>query len=139
MSQLPDPQMPAGAYTTFGIRVPRATHFRPATCEETDCPEWRYGWKIRWDVLTEQQRYDLEHSPWHFTTDAEWAVFEAGQPCFRFRSHSVRIDKPEIFLKKNLHMSSAAGATAYRHKNAQDWTDDFMNTTQAAVDEIGRG
>lgn len=138
MTRLPDPQMRPDAYATFGIRAPRSTHFRKATCVEVDCPEWRYGWKLRWDVMGEQDRYLLTHCGRKYTVDQEWIVFEAGQPCFRESKHQTRLERPEIFLRKNVHMS-VRGQGRIVHKNPEDWADDFMNTTQAAVEEIERG
>jgi hypothetical protein len=136
---IPQPAGDPRLYKTFGIRAPSATHFRKATCEEVGCADFQYGWKLRWDVLGEQDRHLITHCGRKYVIDQEWIIFEAGQPCFRFDLHKTRIDRPELFLVKGTHMSLPSGGNVRQHKNAEDWTDDFKNTTQATVDQIERG
>ncbi len=138
---LPQPAGDPRAYKTFGVRAPLATHHRKATCEEVGCADFRYGWKLRWDVLSEADRHLITHCGRKYVIDQEWVVFEAGQPCFRYDTHRIRLDRPELFLVKGSHLSMGAAQTggAFVHKNAEDWVDDFKESTQAAVDQIERG
>lgn len=136
---LPQPAGDPRLYKTFGIRAPSSTHFRKATCAEVGCADFQYGWKLRWDVLSEQDRHLITHCGRKYVIDQEWIIFEAGQPCFRFDLHKTRTDRPELYLVKGTHLSVPSGGAIRQHKNAEDWTDDFQTTTQAAVDELEKG
>lgn len=138
---LPQPAGDPRSYKTFGIRAPLSTHFRKATCEEVDCADWRYGWKLRWDVLSESDRHLITHCGRKYVIDQEWIIFEAGQPCFRFDVHRTRVDRPELYLVKGSHMSMASrhAGGAMQHKNVEDWIDDFQNTTDKVVQQLKEG
>lgn len=138
---MPQPAGDPRAYKTFGIRAPLSTHFRKATCDEVDCESFRYGWKIRWDVLSEQDRHLITHCGRKYVIDQEWVIFEAGQPCFRYDTHRIRNDRPELFLVKDSHMSmsSLAAGGATQHKRVADWIDDFHSTTDKVVQQLKEG
>ena len=94
----------------YKVKAPLATHFRKPSpeevrsgkaCELVDCPPYRKGWRLRWDVLTDRDRHlatncgrsyklvevsELEH----------WLVFPAGQPCFRATDHMVRLEEEPV-------------------------------------------
>lgn len=116
----------------YRVSAPVATHFEPYTaadvatgraCAGVDCPEYLRGWKLRYDVLTDQQRYDVDHCGRHFTVDDGWAIFEAGQPCFRAPAHLRRLDREAVFRMKD----GLALPTTFRSPEA--WRDDLHEHT----------
>ena len=99
-----NPQLPAGAYNTYALSAPLATHFRNGHCSEVDCDPHLNGWRTFVDETAElgqrQAFYIRKQSGRSFTEhrDEDGLTcfhFEAGQRCFR--EHRVRIDKPEHF------------------------------------------
>jgi hypothetical protein len=96
----------AGAYVTFSLRQPRATHTRPATCEEADCAWWRTGFKIVADERTAlgRERALYLRSRVHgrpYTERRDEAgrtlfAFPAGTRCFA--EHRVSLERPVLHL-----------------------------------------
>jgi hypothetical protein len=125
-------------HRTYTITAPVSTHFRdpsPAeigsgrACENAGCEPYARGWRLRWDVLTEQQRHDATHSGRQYTVQAvseheNWLVFPAGQPCFRASQHRVRLDRPEMFRVRD------GVAVPRLHSRPDDWMDDLRNHTE---------
>lgn len=100
------PKLPAGAYQTFALSAPLATHFRAGTCAEVgDCEPYQNGWRTTVDETTElgqQQAHYIRKIAGRAFKESRGegglTVFEfpAGQQCFR--THRVRIDRPEHCL-----------------------------------------
>lgn len=92
-----------GDYQRYQIKAPLSTHFRPASCAEVDCPQYRLGWKTRLEVLNPKDRhYVLKESGRRYklqqVAEGEtYAVFEPGQQCFQVSRHRVRVHRPEAF------------------------------------------
>lgn len=111
-------------YDTYGIVSPRATHTRPARCEEVEahctsevepgvfcaerhCGPWAHGWKTLLDTSIPQQR-DLARLVVKNDGNRRWTAsqnghlveftFPSGQQCFA--GHRVPIDRPPIFTLK---------------------------------------
>lgn len=97
------PALPVAAMKTYSIDAPMGTHFRAATCVEVECVHRERGWRTLVDETTElgqrQADYIRRHAGRHFTEAREEGMtrfdFPAGQACFR--THQVRVDRPEIF------------------------------------------
>lgn len=98
------PKLPVTAMQTYSIDAPMATHFRPASCTEVECPHHLEGWQTLVDENAQlgqrQADYIRRHAGRAFTESREKEgvttfTFPAGQKCFR--PHQVRIDRPEIF------------------------------------------
>jgi len=117
----------------YRISAPLDTHFRQATCAEVDCPQYLMGWKLRYDTLTEQQRYDVDHCGRRFVIEDGFAVFEAGQTCFAYRRHRTRLDIPEHFLVRE------GRGGVLTHASAEDWTDDLHTHTDKVSEQKQRG
>lgn len=139
-----EPQMRPEAYQTYQILAPVSSHFRPATCEEINCPNYVNGWRVRADVLDEKMIHTATHSgrkfEWVRVSELEnWLVFEAGQPCFNSSGHRTRIDKPELFLiRQGDHRGNPRG-TEPRRLHVDDWQDDFQNHQDKLATEFERG
>ncbi|MHB9857611.1 hypothetical protein [Streptomyces sp. YIM S03343] len=140
-----EPAMPAAAYKTYRIVAPVATHFRPASCVEVDCPNFLNGWKVRTDTLDAQMVHAATHAgrkfQWLHVSEMEnWLVFEAGQPCFQASEHRTRLDRPELYVVQGGdHRGNPRGTQARRHVSADDWRDDFAEHQSKLSDEQKKG
>lgn len=142
-----EPALPVQAVQTYAIVAPEATHFRPATCAEVDCPNHLGGWATiidEADDLGQQQAYYIRNqSGRRYTEDRNQApgltvfLFEAGQDCFA--RHQLRLDRPEIFLVRDGDHRGNPTGNGRKHANADDWVDDFANNQQQLADEINKG
>lgn len=133
-------RLPVTSLKTYSIKAPVGTHFRPATCEEAGCPNYLNGWKVIvldetdpiWAMRVEYFRNKLdprcdrryrEHRDEHNNLVF---VFEAGQPCFDFTSHRIRIEREPLYV---VRQGDARGNpdphSVLVHADAADWTDDF--------------
>ena len=50
------PILPPHLRRTYALRFPKATHFRPATCEEAGCAMHQNGWESLIDERTDLGR-----------------------------------------------------------------------------------
>jgi len=141
-----DSRLPVGAVQTYQVVSPLATHFRPASCAEVDCPNLEHGWRTVVDETTDlgrqQAHYIRKESGRKFQALADGGlttfIFEAGQACFA--QHQVRLDRPEHYLvRAGDWRGNPQGTPARQHANADDWIDDFANHQQALADRIQRG
>lgn len=148
MTQQPfrlDPLAGPEAYKSYQILAPLSSHFRPASCEEVDCPNWRNGWKLRTDILDERMIHTATTSGrrfrWLHVSEMEnWLVFEAGQPCFQASAHRTRVERPELFLVRGGdHRGNPRATPVQQHATAADWQDDFANHQDRLATEAERG
>lgn len=139
------PQMGADAYKTYSIVAPVSTHFRKATCAETDCPDYLHGWRVRVEGLPPEMLHAAKTSGRKFVevqvaAGETWLHYEAGQPCFRAGEHRMRIDKPELFLVRDGdHRGNPRGTRARMHQRPDLWVEDFGEHQQNIADQIERG
>jgi hypothetical protein len=140
-----EPQMGAAAYKTYSIVAPASTHFRPATCAETDCPDYLNGWRVRVEGLEPVLLHAAKTSGRKYTevriaAGETWLHFEAGQPCFRAGEHRARLDRPELFLVRDGdHRGNPRGTKARMHQRPELWVEDFGEHQQNIADEIAKG
>lgn len=125
------PKLPLQVMETFAIDAPAATHFRQGTCREVDCEQYIHGWKTAVDEATElgqrQAHYIRKESGRSFVEHREvdgltTFVFDAGQTCFR--THQVRIDRPEIFTLRGGDWRGTT--TEPRRLPAHGWVDEMQ-------------
>ncbi len=134
------------AYQTYQWLAPKASHFRPATCEEVECQEYLLGFVVTVDEHTElgqKQAHYIRHdrSRRHEeirTIDSTLTefIFEPGQTGFGHQ-HQVQI-RPEIFVKKD---GDFRGNPTGRKQilSQQDWKDDFGEHLENLADEQEKG
>jgi hypothetical protein len=140
-----EPAMPAAAYKTYRIVAPVATHFRPATCAEVNCPAYVKGWKVHVEELPPHLLHAAKTSgrryrEMHVAEGETYLVFEPGQSCFRSGEHRTRIDRPELFVVQGGdHRGTPRGTEARRHARAADWVDDFAEHQSRLSDEQQKG
>lgn len=137
-----DPAGPVQAYKTYEVRAPRATHWRPATCAEVDCPNYLHGWRTILpagsdlvDLVRHSGRSYVE------TRAADGLVtftFEAGQQCFAASTHQVPLDRPGLHLVRGGDWRADLG-TIRQHVRPEDWVDDFATHQQQIADAVEKG
>jgi hypothetical protein len=123
------PALPAHAVQTFEIAAPLGTHWRPATCEEVECPEFLHGWRLRVEDLDPQDVHVATHCGRSFTVSAvapaeTWLVFGAGQPCFKSAGHRIRLEREERFIVRGGDWRDNPRGDR-RETTATGWVDDF--------------
>ena len=141
------PQGPAQAYKTYQILQPRKTHFRPATCQEVDCPNFEYGWQTTVDVGTElgrkQANYIRLHSGRSFTYDHRKGgtlvtfVFASGQKCFA--EHRVSLYREPIYRIKGGDWRGNPRKVPAIPLRGSAWVDDFGENQIKVKERIERG
>lgn len=110
----------------FALSRPLETHWRPATCEEVDCPHYLFGWEIRLDpddALFEALRADIRRSGRRYREEGtedgmRRFVFEAGQRCFA--EHRLPLDRDPVYT----HVRPSG--QLIRHASWESWRDEFM-------------
>lgn len=146
LSRIP-PVGPAAAYKTYQVLAPKATHFRPATCTEVECPNQALGWRTVIDENTDlgqkQGYYIRKESGRRFVEERmpdglTSFTFEAGQTCFT--DHQVSLERPELFLVRGGdHRGDPTGARPYQHTGPDQWLDDFATHQDGIAEELARG
>lgn len=136
------PALPVGAYTTYQVLAPLSTHFRPATCEEVDCEAYRNGWRVRIEGLAPAMLHAARtcgrrYRELQVAQGETWLVYEPGQPCLKATTHTTRLDRPEIYLRRPGDWRGLG--EAYRHSRPEHWVDDFATHQQQLADRLERG
>lgn len=140
-----DPVMPAAGYKTYAVTLPKATHWRSATCAEVECPNHLRGFSITADVSTElgrkQANYLRMKSGRSFTVqqigDLIAFTFHAGQKCFE--PHRVSLQRePNFFVKGGDYRGNPLGLPT-RKLSAQSWVDDFGEHQDRIAGQKERG
>ena len=132
---------------TYSIVAPRSTHFRKGTCEEAGCLAHRRGWRTVVDERLElgqaQAHYIRKVSHRKFTESKgedglTTFTFPPGQECFA--SHTIRIDRPEIYVVRDGDWrGNPRGTAPKRHVRAEDWVEDFALHQGRVNDRLARG
>ena len=135
--------LPPQAYQTYTIAVPLATHWRPATCAEVDCPEYLNGWQLRAEGLSEQDLHLATHCGRKYqrvsvAAGETWLVFEAGQPCFKTTQHRIRVERDERYIVRGGDYRANPGGDI-RETTASGWVDDFGEHQEVLADRLKEG
>jgi hypothetical protein len=141
-----EPALDADAMKTYGLVAPLATHWRPATCEEVDCPTMAAGWRTAVDEAEElgqrQAHYIRHQAGRRYVEHREGAltvfIFEAGQPCFA--AHQAPLEREPIYLVRGGDWrGNPRGTPARVHTRPADWVDDFATHQQRLADRLQEG
>lgn len=142
-----EPKMPASAYKTYALRLPKQTHYRKATCQEVECDAYANGWVTKIDVTTDlgqrQAKYIANHSGRSYTdvTRIDLPVrefmFPPGQQCFA--DHQVPLERDPLFIVRGGDWRGNPRGEMRSHIRAADWIDDFATHQQAIADAIEQG
>jgi hypothetical protein len=139
------PNMPVGAYQTYRIASPLATHWRTGTCAEADCEQYENGWQSTIDETTvlgqRQAHYIRRESGRGFTERREGMLtvfaFTAGQQCFA--EHKVPVGRPELYLVRDGDWRGNPTGRTRQHSDAQAWIDDFGEHQDTLADQMKKG
>lgn len=137
------PGMPVGAMKTYRILQPVGSHFRPATCEEVECPNYANGWITRVPAGSDLAEFIASGgTKRHFreTTGLDQAerefMFPDGQQCFT--QHQVPLEREPFYVVQDGDWrGNPTGRT--RTTTAEDWVDDFANNQDALKRAIQEG
>lgn len=153
------PRLPASGMKTYALAAPLASHWRPATCEEVDCPSYLQGWKTIVDEATELGQRQAAYVRSECLDDAQANrpavggrrryreareagltvfTFEAGQRCFA--AHQQPLEREPLYLVRGGDWrGNPRGEPARRHVRPDDWVDDFAEHQQHLADRLERG
>lgn len=142
-----EPTLPPENRTSYHILAPAGTHWRPATCEEVVCRQWRDGWVSRVNTVTAEgiANYIRHHSGRQFTEekDVQPGVvlfrFGPGQMCFAAAEHRVRIERPEIYVVRGGDYRGNPRQEGKRFDRPDQWVDEFAEHQQALADRLEQG
>lgn len=144
-----EPQMPAQAYKTYGMSMPLASHWRPATCEEVGCEAYRNGWVTTVDTSTDlgQRQYEYithdktrSHSMQRPSLALAKFVFAPGNRCFRSGDHKLPLERPATFyVAEGDWRGNPRGIPVRVHSRAEDWCEDFAEHQDRLATAIQRG
>lgn len=141
-----DPQLPVEAVKTYSVSAPIATHYRPASCAEVECPNMQHGWRTKIDPSTDlgaaQIRYIEQESGRRYTVEPDpdgllVYTFAAGQKCFA--QHQISLEREPLYVVRGGDWRGNPRGEQTRHTNADDWVDDFANHQQTLADRLERG
>lgn len=142
------PAMPIGAYKSYEIRTPRATHWRKATCDEYDCANFLNGWVTLIDLTSElgkQQDYYIQHQSGRSFRIEDTGpgqrrfIFEPGQPCFDQDKHMVPIGRPELYIVRDGDWRGNPTRRTRTHARGADWVEDFAEHQIRVAEQMNRG
>lgn len=161
-----NPQMGPEAYKTYSIRAPHETHWRPASCEDIDCGPYLYGWVTilpagsdRIALVKRSGRHFVEYRDTLPDTvaarlpDADPEnpgarelgpglvafYFEPGQACFEAASHTIRLDRRELYLVTDGDWRGNPRGGRVGHSGPDAWVDDFGTHQDRLSRQIERG
>lgn len=138
-------------YRTFKVFAPLRTHWKKVSCEEYDCPEYRFGWVTTIDTSTElgQKRYhfithDKERRYSHQQVTPTLHVFTYGPGQRPFydearHTHFAPIGRDPYYLVHDGDWRGNPTGNRVVHRSHEDWVDQFANNQSVLLDMQNRG
>ena len=145
MTNRTPPQGAPQLYQTYSVSAPLATHWRPATCAEVDCPHYLNGWTTTVDTSTDLGQKQAAYivggaTRGHVATMVGAGMWEfrfgPGQKCFRAETHRVPLERDAVF-RKAAGDFRAFGRVQTLSERA--WLDDFGAHQEHVKDVVERG
>lgn len=146
----PTPRNPVTQVDTYSISSPRATHWKPATCAQVECDQYKFGFESLVDESTERGqrqahyiRHDTgrshrEHRNWSGPSMTLF-VFPPGTPGFG-HEHKVPNGRPEIFRRRRGDFRGCPDPSAtVQFSSAQSFVDDSGERFEKIRDLLARG
>lgn len=139
------PKLEPHQVKTFQVVAPAATHYRPATCEEVECEQYRNGWQVRVEGLTPADLHTARNCGRSFrevqvAPGETWLVYAPGQPCFRASQHKAPVGRPELyFVREGDWRGNPRGTRPRQHSKPEHWVEEFGEHQQTLADEIEKG
>ncbi len=135
----------SGAYKTFKVASPLATHYRKATCEEVNCSAYLSGWTIKKSDLDDKLMHVVKESGRHYAEKTLelggdiYLVFPPGQACFNAEMHRVPLNRPEFFFAGRGDYRTFSPRAAHRYDRADQWQHDFAEIQDRNATIVKRG
>lgn len=135
-------------WRSFQIVMPRATHYRKASCDEVDCDPFLKGWTTTVDERTElgqSQAYYIRHDAGRGfreerLPDGRTAFhFPPGQRCFKSDEHLQPTGKPELYIARDGDWRGNPTGRVTRHDNPDHWVEEFAENQEIIATQIARG
>lgn len=141
----PTPGVSVDRMLTYGVKSPRSTHTKPATCEEYGCLAFnsKTGWTItlpvgsdRIEHVKQLMRGELDgirRLTAKVTRDGDLVhiVFPQGTPCTRATRHRVTLNRPELYVVRGGDWRGSTGVIR-RHTKPEHWVEDMQTTLDGA-------
>lgn len=133
-------------YKTYSLKRPIKTHWREATCQEVDCPNYVNGWRQVIDVSTDlgrrQARYIRDHSGRKYVVVSQVELiitleFPAGQRCFS--EHRKPLEREPLFFVKGGDYRGNPRNIPTVQRKAADWVDDFGSHQIRLTEQLKKG
>ncbi len=123
-------------FRTFRVSAPLGTHWRPATCDEVDCPNYLNGWRTIVPANSDhaelvrslKNRYRFTEAPQDGGLVA--FTFPAGQFCFEARNHRIRLDRLETFIRLGGDWRGNPTGERVVHSGPEPWLDDMQENLE---------
>lgn len=143
------PALGPEGFKTYGMSMPLKTHWRKATCAETDCEAYMSGWVTTVDISTElgRKQYDFckadkerRFSEQRVSPVTVKLVYAPGFPCFRRGEHRLPLDRPvRYYVTGGDWRGNPRNTPARTHSCAEDWVEDFSLHQDTLKTAIERG
>jgi len=142
------PNGPPGAYDTYGVRVPRATHTIPVSCTSVGCEHYENGWACTVIPDSAEQKTLIDAADGRIDgmrrqylkperTPEGWLryVFPAGQPCFAASAHVEQIKPATTLIQRGDWRRHERPSIV----SVPEWTDRLGENQQRIIDRQSRG
>lgn len=130
---------------TYAIVRKSGLHYRPATCAEVECEQWKNGWITRVPAGSDADQYLISKAHGR-TFQQGWRdggertyTFPPGQECFRSSQHRIAIEREPFFVVRDGDWRGNPLGTPAVNRRPDDWVDDFANHQQHIADVRQRG
>lgn len=149
------PDLPPQHFATYEMRLPKATHMVPATCEDAGCEAWHSGFVLTVDVSTELGRRQHDYlaadktRPFHIQRLSEHLikfVYKPGSECFNVTEaagvrarHAIPSGRPPVFIARGGDFRGNPTGLRRVHTRAEDWVDDMTETLSGVRDAQQKG
>jgi hypothetical protein len=130
------------------MRQPFRTHWRQATCEEVDCPDFLNGFIVTIDTSTnlgQKQHNFLTHDKTRNYSMQRPSVtifkfcYAPGNKCMRYYEHRTLIGRQPLFLVAEGDFRGNPRNIPVRVHKPEDWVDDFAEHQDKLATTIQRG
>lgn len=123
------------AVKTFGLRAPKETHTRSASCEEVGCQNYIYGFRISLDKAIQHRLIkDVRDSGRPFQENEDGGVihfiFASGTKCFA--AHTVSLEREPLYVVRDLNGGR-------KHTKPEHWVEEFAENQIKLVEKIQEG
>jgi hypothetical protein len=135
-------------YKTYSMSAPLRTHWRQATCEEYECPDFLNGFVTTIDVSS-----DLGKKQFHFITHDKTRsytmralplglvefTYGPGNKCWKWQEHRVPFGKPPRLLVTGGDWRGNPRRQVRVHKRVEDWVEDSATHLDKIASLVQRG